>query len=205
MLVATGKGSITYPVVVVSVGGIQCRALLDTGAGSSYASAALLHRLGKRPVQKVFKRIKMMMQASNREIEIHNVVISNLSGEFQLRTEVTKVNRGVLLSLENPRYKYMVEQYVHLRGLTMDDIDEKQDLPVHLILGTNEYMQIKTETTPKIGKPGEPIAELTRLGWTIMLPRGESDFTNLFLTQTSAANYEALCRLDVLGLKDHPV
>lgn len=50
MLVATGKGSVTYPVVVVSVGGIHYRALLDTGAGSSYASAALLHRLGKQPV-----------------------------------------------------------------------------------------------------------------------------------------------------------
>ena len=31
-----------YPVVVVEVEGIKCRVLLDTGAGSSYASAALL-------------------------------------------------------------------------------------------------------------------------------------------------------------------
>ena len=50
------------------------------------------------------------MQASNREIEIHDVVISSLTGEFQLRTEVTKVDRGTLLSLENLRYKDMMEQ-----------------------------------------------------------------------------------------------
>lgn len=204
MLVATGKGSVTYPVVVVDVGGIHCRALLDTGAGSSYASAALLHRLGKQPVRREYKRIEMMMQASNREIEIHDVVISSLTGEFQLRTEVTKVDRGTLLSLENPRYKHMIEQYDHLQGVSMDDVDEKEQLPVHLILGTNEYAQIKTETTPKIGKPGEPIAELTRLGWTIMSPGSESDLTNMFLTQTSSADYEALCKLDVLGLQDHP-
>ena len=86
-MAATGKGPVTYPVVVMSVGGIQCCALLDTGAGSSYASASLLHGLWKRPVRKEFKRIKMMMQASNREIEIHNVVNTNLSGEYQLRTE----------------------------------------------------------------------------------------------------------------------
>ena len=81
------------------------------------------------------------------------------------------------------------------------------NLPVHLILGTNEYAQIKTKTktTPKIGKPGEPIAELTQLGWTIMSPRSKSDLTNMFLTQTSAADYEALFRLDVLVLQDHPV
>ena len=69
------------------------------------------------------------------------------------------MNNGILLSLENPWYKDVVEQYDDLRGVTMDDIDEKQDLPVHLILGTNEYKQIKTETTPKIRKPRQPIVE----------------------------------------------
>ena len=129
----------------------------------------------------------MMMQASNREIAIYDVVISSLTGEFQLRTEVTevtKVDRDTLLSLGNPQYKDLLEQYDHMKGVTMDDVDNKEELPVHLILGTNEYAQIKTETTPKIGKPGEPIAELTRLGWTIMLPGSESDLTSMFLTQT---------------------
>ena len=204
MLVATGKGSVTYPVVVVSVGGIQCRALLDTGAGSSYASAALLERLGKQPVRKELKRIEMMMQTVTREIEIHEVVIKSLTSEFQLRTEVTKVNRGVLLTLDNPGYKDMVEQYLHLKEVKMDDIDVKRELPVHLILGASEYARIKTGTTPKIGKPGEPIAELTRLGWTILSPGSEPNLSNMFLTQTSAVDYENLCRLDVLGLQDHP-
>ena len=133
LLVATGKGSVTYPVVIVSVGGIHCRALLDTGAGSSYVSAALLDYMGKQPVRREFKHIEMMMQVSNREIEIYNVVISSLTGEFQLRTEVTKVDRGTLLSLENPRYKELVERYNHLKKVTMDDVDEKEELPVHLL------------------------------------------------------------------------
>ena len=47
-----GKGAVTYPVVVVEVNGIRCRALLDTGAGSSYASAALIERLHIRPRRK---------------------------------------------------------------------------------------------------------------------------------------------------------
>ena len=57
MLVATGKRSVTYLVVVVSVGGIYCRVLLDSGAGSSYTSAALLHRMGKQTVRTEFKHI----------------------------------------------------------------------------------------------------------------------------------------------------
>lgn len=203
MMVATERGSVTYPVIVVSVGGIRCRALQDAGAGSSYASAALLEGLGKRPVRKEGRRVEMMIQTTTREIEIHEVVIKNLSSEFELRTEVTKVNRGVLLNLENPGYKDMVTRYHPLKGVVMDNVDLKRELPVHLILGTNENAQVKTETTPKIGKPGEPTAELTRLGWTLMSPESEPNLTNMFLTQTSAVDYEAPCRLDVIGLQGH--
>ena len=44
-IMMTTEGSVTYPVVVVKVNGIKCRALLDTGAGSAYASSTLIDRL----------------------------------------------------------------------------------------------------------------------------------------------------------------
>ena len=68
MLVATGRSSVTYPVVVVKVCGIRCRALLDTGSGN--ASAALLGRIGKQPVRKEFRRIETLVQTTDKEIEI---------------------------------------------------------------------------------------------------------------------------------------
>ena len=42
---AENDNAVIYPVVVVKVEGVKCRALLDTGAGSSYASAALLNQV----------------------------------------------------------------------------------------------------------------------------------------------------------------
>ena len=86
----------------------------------------------------------------------------------------------------------------------MDEVDTKPELPVHLILGAREYAWIKMQAKPRVGKPGEPVAELTRLGWTIMSPGKEADLTDMFLTQTSSCDYEQLCRLDVLGLEDRP-
>ena len=71
-------------------------------------------------------------------------------------------------------------RYNHLKGVEIDDVHLKRELPVHLILGTSEYARIKTETTPKMGKPGEPIAELTRFGWTFMSPVSEPDLTKMF-------------------------
>ncbi|CAB3991296.1 Hypothetical predicted protein [Paramuricea clavata] len=41
--------------------GIKCRALLDTGSGNSYASAALLDLLPKRTRKKEVRRVEMML------------------------------------------------------------------------------------------------------------------------------------------------
>ena len=121
---------------------------------------------------------------------------------FKINTEVTNVDRNKLLTLENPQYQGKINQYSHLQGVSMNDDDTKPELPVHVILGASEYAQIKTETKPRVGHPGEPVAEQTRFGWTMMSPGKEIDLGNVLLTQTSSVDYENLCRLDVLGLKD---
>lgn len=86
----------------------------------------------------------------------------------------------------------MVLQYQHLKGMVIEDTDINEQLLVHLILGTNVYAQVKMETMPKIGKPREHIAELMHSGWRIMSPGSKPTLTNMFLTQTSAVDYEAL-------------
>ena len=196
------RPTVIYPVVVVEVLGVKCRALLDTGAGSSYASAALLDRLKIRPHQREVRQIEMMMGVVTKPVEIFKVQISSLKGDFLLETDVTLVNKRQLLSLENPRYQQVLERYDHLKGVKMDDMDTKEFLPVHLILGVCDYTKIKTETAPLIGATNEPIAEKTKFGWTIISPGKEVDLSPMFLTQTSTADYDNLCRLDVLGLAD---
>ena len=155
---------------------------MDTGAGSSHASSTLLDRLHLRPIRQEFKRIEMMFGTSNKAINIYGLQIRSLDGKFSLQAEVNKVDRKELLTLENPKCTggggFLFERCNHT------DDSEKPMLPIHLILGTNEYAKIKTGTRPRIGRPGEPVAEYTRLGWTIMSPGKELDLGNKFLTQT---------------------
>ena len=193
---------VTYPVVVVEVNVVKCRALLDTGAGSSYASSTLINHIRAKPIRKEFRRIEMMLGAVNKVISVYNLSISSVEGDFKLETEVTQVDRNELLTLKNPKYREILTKFKHLNNVKMQDADEKPELPVHLILGASEYAQIKTETKPKIGLPGEPIAELTKFGWTVLSPGKEINLTEMLLTQTASPDYEQLCRLDVLGLKD---
>ena len=115
---------LAYPVVVVNVEGVKCRALLDTGAGSSYASAALLNRLTNRIRHKEIRRVEMMLGAVTREMELSTVNVEALDGKFKLNVSVTKVDKSELLNVDNPHYQQLIAKYPHLEGVTMDDKDQ---------------------------------------------------------------------------------
>ena len=121
-----------------------------------------------------------------------------------MTTKVSKVDKGVLLTIPNPNYEELISKYPHLEGVVMDDNDKKSELPIHLILGASEYSRIKTETKPRIGQPSEPIAEFTMLGWAMMSSGREAGLSNVYLTKSSMADYKQLCSLDVLELEDRP-
>ena len=198
------KTPLVYPVVVVYVEGIKCRALLDTGAGSSYASGLLLDRLSKREKRTEIRRIDMMLGAVTKRVELSTVNVKAVDGSLELKVDVTRVDKRELLLIDNPKYQQLIATYSHLEGLQMEDTDRKEQLPVHLILGASEFARIKTTERPRVGRPGEPVAEQTKFGWIILSPGNEIDCTNMMLAQTGKADYEELCRLDVLGLEDTP-
>ena len=102
-MVATGEGPVVVRVVVVEVEGITCRALLDTGAGNSFASATLVERLNQKPDHKVYiKKFEMMMTSTTQKIEMYKILISSIKGNFSLPTTLSKVDKGVLLTVPNP-------------------------------------------------------------------------------------------------------
>ena len=61
----------------------------------------------------------------------------------------------------------------------MLDKSDKDELPVHMILGASEYSKIKTPTKPRIGKPGDPIADFTTFGCIVMSHGHATDFINI--------------------------
>ena len=116
---------VIHPVLVVKVNNIMCQTLLDTGAGSSYASAALLERLKLKPIKKETKNMDMVMSSTTRKLEIRHVEISELSEKFKINSPVYKVEKNILLSLPKPKYKAILDQYKHLIVIEMNDNDTK--------------------------------------------------------------------------------
>ena len=161
---STDQGDVTHPVVVLLVDGIKCRALLDIGAESSHVSVGFMSVLIKKTIRKETKHIERVMNSTTKNTEVFKVQIKNIHGEVSFEAELYKVERKKLLKLPIPHYADSIKRYHHLRGITMDDHDQKEELPVHIILGVSNYSRIKTMTKPKILQPGEPVAEQTQLG-----------------------------------------
>ena len=108
------------------------------------------------------------------------------------------------MTINNPEYDVLIGRYRHPNAVRMDDKDTKGKLPVHVILGISEYARIKTRSKPLVRGPGESVAEQTKFGWSIRSPGAEFDKGTMLFTQTSRADFEDLCRLDILGLADTP-
>ena len=66
----------------------------------------------------------------------------------------------------------------------------------------NDYTRIKAQERPRVGLPGKPIAELTKLGWVILSPGKENASTTILFTKTSLHDYENLRSLDSLGIEE---
>ena len=60
----------------------------------------------------------MMLGSVNKVIGVYDLTINSLNGKFQLETEVTKVDRETLLSLDNPRYAEVIANTLILREYT---------------------------------------------------------------------------------------
>ena len=106
--------------------------------------------------------------------------------------------------MTNRRYAERIANYSHLIGVELEDQSLDRCLPVHIILGANEYTQICTCTQPRVGCRGEPVTEFTCLGWALMAPGIEANSSTGFVAVDAVSDYERLCALDVLGLADSP-
>ena len=197
-----GESTVIHPVVVVKIDGYKFRALLDSGASHSYASSTTINLINAKLRSTGLRQIAMLTGVTTRMMQVYEVTMCAVSGDFKLDVNVTKIEKRELLTLENPHYKRVLDENPHLKGVQIDDDDAKDQLPVHIILGANDFAKIRTGERLCVGRRGDPVAEFTRLGWAIMSPGADRDVSHGYLAVSATTDYDNLCALDVLGRAD---
>ena len=64
VLLTINDDYVTYPLVIIDIEGIKCRALIDIEAGASYPSSTLIDRINKISIRKQYKQIETIMGSS---------------------------------------------------------------------------------------------------------------------------------------------
>ena len=108
------KLEVVYPLVLVTVNRKKTRALLDTGAGSSYASAQLINTLRIKQAEIQTKKIKMMLGSMTTKVEMYDVNVTSISGNFSMGVTVSKGDKPELMTLENPKCEDLMERYTSM-------------------------------------------------------------------------------------------
>ena len=152
MMAFFGEKSVSYPIVIVNANGIRCRVLVDTGAGSNYGSTALINCIGTSHVRRETRQIEMLQHTILRKIETHHLTSSNHEGSFKLNIDLHKVEKKILLTVPNPKYKTLLQSYNHLREVFINEDDTKAELSVNIVLGASNFSKIKTNIKLGLGK-----------------------------------------------------
>ena len=122
--VLTASGSATEGIfpVVVKVNGITCRALIDSGAGSSYISGKHAVMLNVKPVETRTSKIDMLLTSKTTRLEIYEATVESMVGDYAMDVKLIKVEKGELLT-DKPHYNMLQEEFDHLKQANFIDVD----------------------------------------------------------------------------------
>ena len=65
----TTETNVTYPVAIIKVNGVNCRALLDTVSGSVYISESFIDLLKVNPLRKEYKIMETLTNCTSKNVK----------------------------------------------------------------------------------------------------------------------------------------
>lgn len=63
----------------------------------------------------------MLLSSKQARLEVYDLELKSVDYQFSLSVKATKVNKTELLSIENPYYHVLIEEYAHLNGVKVKD------------------------------------------------------------------------------------
>ena len=93
-------------IISIKVDGITCRTVIQFI--SSYASGKLINLLKKKPCETKMKRVDMLITSQVTKLEMQDARIESLDEGFSMEVILTKVLKGELLTVDDPKYQELI-------------------------------------------------------------------------------------------------
>ncbi|KAK3700158.1 hypothetical protein QZH41_009867 [Actinostola sp. cb2023] len=177
--VAEEKEKVAFSIVAVRVRGkglgnyVDTYALVDPGGTSGFCSEELAHLLGV-PKRNYNCNLSTIHESNTPvKAEVVNLQVSNINGGPQFDMMGVMVRPSLNVGLDNLSTPTDLKKWPHLKDIYMPKLDANE---VHLLIGQDTPDLTFPEETRR-GKPGEPYACLTALGWIMNGPIGQDKLT----------------------------
>ena len=170
-------GGIAYQTVLAKVNvkgkpSITCRCLLDTGCDKTYMLQKTANLLKSKPLRQDKKVLDTVHGERQHICSVYKIEVKDMKGRLKFETEVSTLSK--LTSVKNVKPQILKEKFNHLKNLEFSDISSDKELEIDVIIGLEDLCKLKTGNM-KWGNAGDPVAEETTLGWTLMGPTNTSE------------------------------
>ncbi|XP_062537760.1 uncharacterized protein LOC134206081 [Armigeres subalbatus] len=150
-------------------------AFLDEGSSYTLVEKGLVNQLGVRGVT---QSLRKTWTAGVSRIEKDSQCVSlSISAKGSAQRFIIK-SAHTVDSLKLPRHTIdvseVVKQYAHLRGLPIADV---QHAAPQILIGLKDIL-LYAPLESRIGRPEEPIAVRSKLGWSVYGPTGSENANN---------------------------
>ena len=209
----TAKGAIAYQTVQakINVPGkrpVPCRMLLDTGSDKTYLVQKVADKLNGKPIRHETKILDTVHGSRSHRCAVYDLEVRNMDGEVKFTTEAATLSK--LTTVRNARPEVVQQRFEHLKEIKFSDVSQHDELEVHVIIGLEDLGKVKTGRMIR-GEENQPIAEETKLGWTLLGPtyqgtnNGGREGSLLFCMEGKpeiASEVERLWDLETVGIRE---
>jgi hypothetical protein len=189
----------------------RVRVLLDSGSQRTFVTVKVAKALGCEVVRVENLSIGTFGQRAL-DSELRSVVRLELKSLFG--NQVVSVDAYVVPEISvirNQHLEVVRENYAHLKDLWLSDVcKSSEDLEVDVLVGA-DYLWLLQRDCVRRGKPGEPVAIDTVLGWVVSRPIGGFDVDEPVTAQVTLVSSEVrnplvditkFWDLESIGIKD---
>ncbi len=186
------ENRVVLPIVAVYVkapgsqGSVKTHALLDTGSTNSFCTEGLLRQLGVQGWKEDILLNTMAKSSESTRVTVASLEVKGIHGVHTLPIPSVLAREAVPIGTQNIVTDFDEQLWPHLQGFEVPRVHEGE---VTLLIG-QDIPEALAPISVVRGRPGEPYAVQTSLGWSVCGPMKGKEKTRVAMSHFISPSLE---------------